>query len=113
MWWRRSNGRREKTEDLALEAPTEDFDGSDEELGAEIERLIEANRAEPSVERERMLLHLRNLAAIRLLEREPGDGGFPEPDYTALPTGGSPLVELAPTDLTPEVLRAGILRSGC
>jgi hypothetical protein len=113
MWWRSANGRRQKTEDLALEAPTEDFPGTDEELVAEIERLTEVNRSSPSVEHERMLLHLRNLLGIRVVDREPEDAGFPEPDYGALSGDGSALVEIEPKDLTPGVLRAGILRGGC
>jgi Phytanoyl-CoA dioxygenase (PhyH) len=112
MWWRSAKGRREKTEDLALEAPTEDFPGSDEELEAEIERLYELNRSSPSVEQERMLLHLRNLLGIRLLTRGVEDPGFPDPDYGALPNG-SPLVEIEPRDLTASLVRAAILRSGC
>jgi hypothetical protein len=112
MWWRSANGRREKTDELELEAPMEDFDGTDEELRAEIERLTDVNRAEQSVELERMLLHLRNLLGIRLVEREADDRGFPEPAFAALPNG-SPIPEIEPADLTPELLRAGILRSGC
>jgi hypothetical protein len=87
MWWRSANGRREKTEDLALEAPTEDFEGGDEELAAEIARLTDLNRSSPSVEQERMLLHLRNLLGIRLLDRELDDAGFPDPDDACLPNG--------------------------
>jgi hypothetical protein len=112
MRWRNANGRREKTEAVALEAPTEDFQGSDEELAVEIARLTELNRSSPSVEQERMLLHLRNLLGIRLLERELDDAGFPDPDDGALPNG-SWLPELVPKDLNPATLRAGILRSGC
>jgi hypothetical protein len=112
MWRRNANGRREKNGDTELEAPTEEFAGSDEELVAEIERLTELNRSAPSVLQERMLLHLRNLLGIRLLQGDLDDPGFPEPDYAALPNG-SPLPELEPKDLSPAVLRAGILSSGC
>jgi hypothetical protein len=112
MWWRSTNGRRKKTEDLALEAPTGDFEGTDEELVAELGRLIELNRSSPSVEQARMLLHLRNLLGIRLLEPEPEDAGFPDPDYESLPNG-SLVPEIEAKDLTPGVVRAGILRSGC
>jgi hypothetical protein len=112
MWWRSANGRREKTDELELEAPMEEFDGTDEELRAEIERLTDVNRAEQSVELERMLLHLRNLLGIRLVEGEADDRGFPAPAFDALPNG-SPIPEIEPANLTPELLRAGILRSGC
>jgi hypothetical protein len=112
MWWRSANGRREKTEDVALEAPTEDFEGGDEELAAEIARLTELNRSSPSVEQERMLLHLRNLLGIRLLDRELDDAGFPDPDDASLPNG-SLLPEVEPKDLNPAALRAAILGSGC
>jgi hypothetical protein len=113
MRWRSANGRREKTEDLELEAPTEDFPGGDDELVDEIDRLLEDNRSSPSVAQERMLLHLRNLLGVRALERPAEDAGFPEPDHSGLPSNGSPLVEVAPGELTPGVLRAAILRSGC
>jgi hypothetical protein len=89
----------------------EDFDGDDAALEAEIERLIEVNRSEPEAERERMLLHLRNLLAIRRLENGEEDLGHPEPDYGRLPEG--PLMEIEPADLTPALLRAGILSGGC
>jgi hypothetical protein len=94
------------------EAPTEEFEGTDEELTAEIERLTELNREAESAEQERMLLHLRNLLAIRRLERAAEDPGYAEPDFEALPDR-TPLPEIEPTALTPELLRAGILRDGC
>jgi hypothetical protein len=112
MWWRSANGRREKTADLALEAPTDEFPGSDAELVDEIERFTLLNRDTPTVGHERLLLHLRNLLGIRVLEHGVEDAGFPEPDYDALPNS-SPLIEIEPADLSPGLLRAGILRSGC
>ena len=113
MWWRNGHGRRERLdEDLEDEAAIEDFPGSDAELVAEIERTAELNRSSPSVEHERTLLHLRNLRGIRLLDDRSADGGFPEPEGAAL-SAGSPLPEIGPRQLSPGVLRAGILRSGC
>ena len=94
MRWRSAGRRERREEDLAEEAAIEDFPGADDELAAEIERLTELNRANPSVEQERVLLHLRNLLGIRLLDQATGDGGFPEPDYSALPSNGSPLPEI-------------------
>jgi hypothetical protein len=92
-------------------APTGEFPGDDGALAHEIERLIELARSDPGLEHERALLHLRNLLAIRLLDRGPVDGDHPEPDYGSLPDG--PLIEVEPGDLTPGLLRAGILRGGC
>jgi hypothetical protein len=113
MRWRSTDRRERRDEDLAEEAAIEDFPGADAELAAEIERLAELNRANPSVEQERTLLHLRNLLGIRLLDQRSEGGGFPEPDYSALPANGSPLAEIEPRSLTPELLRAAILRGGC
>ena len=76
-------------------------------------RVFGGEGSSPSVEQERTLLHLRNLLGIRLLESRAGDGGFPEPDYAALPSNGSLLPEIEPGALTPELLRAAILRNGC
>ena len=92
-------------------APLDEFDGADAALEMEIERLIEANRSEPESERERALLHLRNLLAIRRLNDGVVDLGHPEPDYSGLPEG--PLLEIEPAELTPAVLRGGILTGGC
>ena len=91
-------------------APLENFDGDDQALEAEIQRLIEVNRADPESERERVLLHLRNLLAIRRLDNGVVDRDHPDPDYGSLPEG--PLLEISPADLTPAVLRAGILSGG-
>jgi hypothetical protein len=113
--WTLTRGRRSKAEAATLApAPREDFEGSDDELTAEIERLTAENRAEPSGERERMLLHLRNLLGIRRLQAAPApaDAGCPEPDFGALPASDG-LPEIAPAQLTAGVVRAGILRDGC
>jgi hypothetical protein len=91
---------------------TSEFSGSDEQLAAEIERLSELNRWRSSHDRERRLLHLRNLAGIRLIEAPPQRPAHPEPDFAALPESGE-LLEITPAQLTPELLRAGILRQGC
>jgi hypothetical protein len=109
MWARTLRGRTTK-DDLAP-APIEEFDGDQAALQDEISRLTELNRSDPAGEHERMLLHLRNLLAIRRLDDEPAAGAHPEPDYEALPDGR--LVEVEPVSLTPNVLRAGILRGGC
>src|SRR5688572_3175700 len=89
-----------------------DFDGDDEELRAEIERLTAANRERRDRETERRLLRLRHVAGRQLLDAERGRPEHPAPDGARLPdTGGLP--EIARADVTPALLRAGILRDGC
>lgn len=89
-----------------------DFSGDDEELFAEIEALTEANRASRDLDRERRLLRLRHLAGIRLLDQPSAvPPQYPMPDFDRLPAADG-LPEIAPSELTPELLRAGILRHG-
>jgi hypothetical protein len=95
------------------EAPyAEPFDGSTEELFAEIGRLSEANRGGRDAANERRLLSLRHLAGIRLLDGAPPDPSHPAPAFERLPDADG-LPDIAGADLTPELLRAGILRDGC
>ncbi len=118
MWAPTARGRRPKSEAVALaERPTLELDGGVQELAGEIERVTELNRADPDADRERMLLHLRNELGIRLLtdaEVDPSyaDSCYAEPDFAALPDGDA-LPEIEPDELTPGLLRAGILRHGC
>jgi hypothetical protein len=86
-----------------------EFDGTGEELLAEIERLTAARR-DPATDRR--LLRLRHLAGIRAIDENGGAPDFAAPDAGRLPAAeGVP--ELSPADLTPGVLRAAILRDGC
>ena len=113
MWTLTARARRAK--DLTEEtdpALLQDFPGTDDELAGELQWLSAENRARPSGERERMILHLRNLLGIRRLEGAAPDAAYPEPDFDALPAAGG-LPEITPGELTPGVLRAGILRDGC
>jgi hypothetical protein len=87
------------------------FPGSDEELREEIARLAEANRDEGDRDRERRLLRLRHIDGIRRLGAARAAGRHPEPDTEALPATGLP--EIAAEDVTPGLMRAGILRDGC
>jgi hypothetical protein len=100
---------------LAERAPdvTAEFSGDDGELFAEIEALTDANRSSRDLQLERRLLRLRHLAGIRLLDQSSGGVGpeHPIPDFDRLPAAEG-LPEVAPSDLTPELLRAGILRDG-
>jgi hypothetical protein len=90
----------------------EDFDGSLELLWAEIERLTEANSVDPNRETERRLVRLRHIAGMRLVDDASGAAEFVAPDRDRLP-GANPLPEIAASELTPGLLRAGILRDGC
>jgi hypothetical protein len=121
MWTVRRRGRGAAPS--ADEQLTQEFEGSNEELVAEIERLSELNRARRDQGTERLLLHLRNLAGIRHIESAGDDSGRPEPDFAAIAqrlerdlaatADRRGLPEIAPGELTPELLRAGILRHGC
>lgn len=109
MIFRRSKRRAEQ-------APAQDsidfddgFESTDAVL-AEIARLMDENRINPDRERERRILHLRHLAGIRHLKQARGDASYAEPDQDALPEGQLP--PIAPEDLTPGLIRAGILRDG-
>jgi hypothetical protein len=111
MWrFRRKEGGGTATAELPPEAAI-DWDGTTAELEQEIDRLTEANRANRDRETERRLLRLRHLAGLRALEEADGGAGFAAPDADALPAPGLP--ELARGDVTPGLLRAGILRDGC
>src|SRR4051794_16740253 len=82
-----------------------------EEQFDEIARLTEVNRAAPDRDTERRLLRLRHEAGIQLL-RDGGAPAFPAPDGARLPAGPG-LPEFTRDELTPELLRAAILRDGC
>jgi Phytanoyl-CoA dioxygenase (PhyH) len=82
------------------------------DLRTEIDRLTEANRAHRDPETERRLLRLRHEAAIELLDAAGPSPGWPEPEADRLPASEG-LPELAAADLTPGLVRAGILRDGC
>ena len=90
---------------------TDDFPGSTDELFAEIERLSSANRARADRETERRLIWLRHYAGVRLVQRDGHGADYAEPAFGRLP--GERLPEIAAADVTPELIRAGILRDGC
>jgi hypothetical protein len=113
MWSSRKRARKGAVGVATLAEPSlQEFDGSDDELLSEIGRLTDRNRERPAAERERELLHLRNLMGIRLLESDRRRSPRPEPDFDALPDG-DPLPEVGPEALTPALVRAGIMRNGC
>jgi hypothetical protein len=90
----------------------DEFEGSTDELLAEIERLSLDYRANPDRQKEHQLLRLRHLAGIRLLVETETEPQHPEPDVERLPAA-EVLPEIPAAELTPGILRAGILRDGC
>jgi hypothetical protein len=86
--------------------------GSVEGLFEEIDVLSRQNRAARDPQTERRLLGLRHRAGLQLTDRPAADLEYPAPDFDRLPDG-SGLPEVAPDELTPGLLRAAILRSGC
>lgn len=89
-----------------------EFEGSTDELLAEIERRTAANRENRDREEEYRLLRLRHLAGIRLMDEAKGSSpSDPEADASRLPEAAG-LPDVSPQDLTPGLLRAGIMRDG-
>jgi hypothetical protein len=105
-WRRRDEGAAALAEPPAPELP------SLEQLRAEIDGLSEANRADPDPDRERAILRARHLAGIRLADEAPAAPRFPDSEGVTLPEG-DPLPEFRREALTPELVRAAILRDGC
>jgi phytanoyl-CoA dioxygenase PhyH len=86
---------------------------STEEILGEIEELTGSNREERDPESEVRLVNLRHAAGVQLLDGRATDARFPEPSSGWLPDRNGELVAITPEELTPEALRAGILRDGC
>jgi hypothetical protein len=82
------------------------------ELLAEIDQLVEANRAERDPERERRILRLRHQAGARLVAAAGSPPSFPDPLQRSV-ANGSGLAEATAAELSPELLRAAMLSSGC
>ena len=79
-----------------------------------IDMLNRANRAGRDPELERELRRVRHLAGLELLANPVADPRFPEPAAEVPPPGEqSGIPEVTPAGLSPELLRAAILDSGC
>jgi hypothetical protein len=109
MWPRKRKGGAAVAEPPR---PFFEFPGSDEELFAEIEKVTAENRETRSTDSEATLLRLRHLAGIRMTEAANGRPDFAAADDASLPSADG-LPEIAAADVTPGMLRAGILRDGC
>jgi hypothetical protein len=105
-WRRRGEGA------TAVAEPPEQPLPSLTELRSEIDRLSEANRTDHDPDRERAILRARHLAGIRLMDEAPAAPRFPDVEGVAVPEG-DPLPAFLSGELTPELLRAVILRDGC
>lgn len=98
--------KRRKGQDAAVLDP--------DDLLAEIEDLTGANRRHCSPETDRELRRLRHLAGIALTKTAPEDPSYVDPAPVPPPRNpGSKVAEVAPDELTPGLLRAAILDSGC
>jgi len=86
---------------------------STEELVAEIEELTRSNSELRDANAETRLVALRHAAGVQLLEASAGGADYPEPAFDQLPDRDGELAGITPEQLTPEILRAGILRDGC
>jgi len=82
------------------------------ELLEEIDALSLREREARDVELERRILRLRHRAGAKLVEDPPPVPDDPNPAFDRLPRD-SALIEVVPGDLTPELLRAAIVRRGC
>ncbi len=84
-----------------------------EAIFTEIEELSERNRRQRDPALERRILALRHEAGVGLAGRANPDARFPEPADDALAAvNGSGLAEVTAAELTPELLRAALLRDG-
>ena len=95
-----------------LGAEADDALDSVEELFERIEALSHENRAARDPQIERRLLKLRHRAGLELTGRPAADLQYPAADVDRL-SNGSGVPEVTPDELTPGLLRAAILRSGC
>jgi hypothetical protein len=85
-----------------------------EAMFAEIDELTRRNREHRDPELERRILSLRHRSGAELTDPDAEQPPIAEPDFGALPAAGNsglPIVE--PGQITPELLRAGILTHGC
>jgi hypothetical protein len=107
--------RSGRDESAGVAVAGQDGAGTDAEPGelfAQIEALTEKNRTHRELNRDRRILRLRHQAGTKLLEEPAEAPRHAEPAFDELPNG-SALPELRPDELTPGLLRAGILTHGC
>jgi hypothetical protein len=86
---------------------------STDELIEELESLIRSNRERPDADTEVRLVELRHAIGIRQLDEAQEGADYPEPAFDRLPDRNGDLAGIKRAEISPEVLRAGILRDGC
>ena len=86
---------------------------STEELIEELESLTRRNQERPDADTEVKLVELRHAVGIRQLDEAQEGAAYPEPAFDRLPDRNGDLAGIERGQLSPEVLRAGILRDGC
>jgi Phytanoyl-CoA dioxygenase (PhyH) len=104
--------RRSKTADPERELELAEG-RSTEELIEELESLTRMNQERPDADTEVKLVALRHAVGIRRLDEAQKGAAYPEAAFDRLPDRNGDLAGIDPADLSPEVLRAGILRDGC
>lgn len=109
----RSRKKRDAATAVAERAPDPAAGRSVDELFAEIESLTSSNVERRNPDVERRLVELRHLAGLRLMDAPPGSPSYPEPAFGLLPPRNGKLPGIRPDQLTPELVRAGLLRDGC
>jgi hypothetical protein len=109
----RSRKRRGGGTALAEHEAPESDDRDVEAIFDEIHAVEEANRSERDRERDRQLVRLRHVAGAKLLAEAGERPEQPSPATDTLPSRNGSLPDIASGDLTPGLLRAGILRDGC
>src|SRR4051812_1882469 len=107
--------RRRREGGTAVAESSEPVGRDPQQLLAEIDELTLLNRRQRDRARESRLIALRHRCGAALAQGPTPEGlEYPEPDFAALPDrSGAELPEFVPGDVTPELLRAAILRDGC
>jgi hypothetical protein len=103
--------RRDQTEGRGATALVDPSNGHAEASLEEIQAEIESLSRDRDRDSERRLLDLRHAAAIRLMDVDAPAAQHPAPAFGELSEEELPAI--AAGDVTPELLRAGILRDGC
>jgi hypothetical protein len=105
--------RRRKSGAVAEREPGVAAGRTTDDLLAEIDELTRANRESPDGRREIRLVDLRHAVGIRQHDNPESGAAFPEPAFDQIPDRNGDLAGVRPDQLTPELIRAGILRDGC